>query len=109
MSRATDPQKAQRLNLVFEWLRQGLPASEAAQRLVVASGVSNQQAFRYVEQAQQLKHPVPVSDAKVSFTVKLSQSLVSKLHQYAETTGQTLSEIVSHALWGVLKRGGGRG
>ena len=109
MPRATGPQKAQRLNLVLEWLRQGLSASEAARRLATASGVSDRQAFRYVEQAQQLKHPVPVGDAKVSFTVKLSQTLVNKLHQYAESTGQTLSEIVSHALWGVLRRGGGRG
>ena len=72
MSRATDPQKAQRLNLALEWLRQGLSAAEAAQRLAATSGVSNRQAFRYIEQAQQLKRPVPVSDAKVSFTVKLS-------------------------------------
>lgn len=109
MSRATDPQKAQRLNLAMEWLRQGLSAAEAAQRLAAKSGVSNRQAFRYIEQAQQLKRPVPVSDAKVSFTVKLSLTLVNKLHQYAETTGQTLSEIVGHALSGMLRRGGGRG
>ncbi len=109
MPRATDPQKAQRLNLALEWLRQGLSATEAAQRLATESGVSNRQAFRYVEQAQRLKRPVPVSDTKVRFTVKLSLTLVHKLHQYAETTGQTLSEIVSHALLGVLRRGGGRG
>jgi hypothetical protein len=109
MPRATDPQIAQRLNHAIESLRQGLSASEAAQRLVTAWGVSERQAFRYVEQAQKLKYPVPVGDAKVSFTVKLSQTLVNKLHQYAQSTGQTLSEIVSHALWGVLRRGGGRG
>ena len=109
MPRATDPQRAQRLNLAWESLRQGLSPAEVALRLVTASGVSDRQAFRYVEQAQQLKHPMPVGEAKVSFTVKLSQTLVKKLHQYAESTGQTLSEIVSHALWSVLKRGGGRG
>ena len=97
------------MNLAWESLRQGLSPAEAAQRLVSASGMSDRQAFRYVEQAQQLKRPMPVGDAKASFTVKLSQTLVKKLHQYAESTGQTLSEIVSHALWGVLKRGGGRG
>ncbi len=109
MPRATDPQRAERLNLALESLREGLSPAEAAQRVVTASGVSDRQAFRYVEQAQQLKRPVPVGEPKVSFTVKLSQSLVNKLHQYAESTGQTLSEIVSHALWGVLRRGGGRG
>ena len=109
MPRATDSQRAQRLNLALEFLRQGLTPSEAAQRLAAASDVSDRQAFRYVEQAQQLKRPVPVGDAKVSFTVKLSQTLVHKLHQYAESTGQTLSDIVSHALSSVLRRGGGRG
>src|SRR5437868_14663636 len=109
MPRATDPQRAQRLNLVLEWLRQGLSASEAAQRLATASGVSDRQAFRYVEQAQQLKHPVPVGDAKVSFTVKLSRSLVSRLRAYAASTGLTLSEIASRAFSAVLHRGGGRG
>jgi hypothetical protein len=48
-------------------------------------------------------------DTKVSFTVKLSRSLVDKLRNYATATGLTLSEIVSRAVLAVLQRGGGRG
>ncbi len=42
-------------------------------------------------------------------TVKLSRSLVQRLHHYARTTELTLSEIVSRALMTVLPRGRGRG
>src|SRR5579864_1983064 len=55
--------------------------------------------YRYLEQAQQLKRPISVGDAKVSFTVKLSRSLVDRLRAYAASTGLTLSEIASRAYW----------
>ena len=85
----------------------GLP--EAAERLAQGWSISKRQAYRYLQQAQQLKQPVPVGDAKVSFTVKLSRRLVERLRTYAASTGLTLSEIVSRALQAVLHRGGGRG
>jgi len=55
------------------------------------------------------KQQVPVGDAKVSFTVRISRSLLDKLRAYAASTGLTLSEIVSRAVLAVLHRGGGRG
>src|SRR2546425_1114487 len=81
MRRATESQKGERLNLARGWLRQGLSPTEASERLVATAGVSHRQAYRYVEQAQRLKAPVPVEDAKIAFTVKLSQSLMEFLHQ----------------------------
>ena len=109
MARATDAQKAERLNRARTLLRKhgGLP--EAAERLARGWSISKRQAYRYLQQAQQLKQPVPVGDAKVSFTVKLSRRLVERLRTYAASTGLTLSEIVSRALQAVLHRGGGRG
>ena len=82
---------------------------EAAERLARSWSVTKRQAYRYLQQAQQLKQPVPVEDAKVSFTVKLSRRLVERLRTYAASTGLTLSEIVSRAVQAVLHRGGGRG
>jgi hypothetical protein len=61
-------------------------------------GVSPRQAYRYLQQAQRLKGPVPVGDAKVAFTVKLSPELVRHLRMFATRTGVSLSEIVSRAL-----------
>ena len=109
MARATDIQKAERLNLARSLLREHDHLPEAADHLARDCFISKRQAYRYLEQAQQLKHPVPVGDAKTSFTVKLSRGLVERLRAYAVSTGWTLSEIVSRALLALLHRGGGRG
>jgi len=82
---------------------------EAAEQLAQTCSISQRQAYRYLEQAQQLPAPVPVGNAKVAFTVKLSRSLVQRLRSYASSTGLTLSEIVSRALLALLHRGRGRG
>jgi len=109
MARANDAQKAERLNLARDLLLQHKQLPDAAQQLSQACSISKRQAYRYLEQALQLKRPVPVSDVKVAFTVKLSQTLVGRLRTYAGSTGLTLSEIVSRALGVFLHRGGGRG
>lgn len=109
MTRATDAQMAERLNRARTLLRQHARLPEAAERLARDWSISKRQAYRYLRQAQRLKQPVPVGDAKVSFTVKLSRHLVEMLRTYAASTGVTLSEVVSRALQAVLHRGGGRG
>ena len=109
MARASQIQKAERINLARALLRQYEHWPDAAQQLARTCSISERQAYRYLEQAQQLKHPVPVGDVKVSFTVKLSRSLVERLRAYAASTGLTLSEIASRAFSAVLSRGGGHG
>ena len=109
MARASDAQKAERLNQARTLLREHAPLPELAERLARDWSVTKRQAYRYLRHAQLLKQPVPVEDAKVSFTVKLSRRLVERLRTYAASTGWTLSEIVSRAVQSVLQRGGGRG
>ena len=108
MARASDAQKAERLNLARTLLR-GFHPARGRRTPRQNCSISKRQAYRYLEQAQRLKHPVPVGDAKVSFTVKLSHDLVDRLRIYAASTGLTLSEIASRAFSAVLHRGGGRG
>src|SRR5712664_2533594 len=98
MPRADEAQRVERLNLAFGWLRRGLAPPEVTQRLTAATGISLRQAYRYVEEARGLPEPLQAVDAKVAFTVKLPQALVERLHRYAESTGQTLSQSVSQAL-----------
>jgi|ERR1700693_3619305 len=109
MARASNVQKAERLNLARTLLQQYQHWPEAAQQLARNCSISERQAHRYLDQAQQLKHPVPLGDVKVSFTVELSRGLVDRLRAYAASTGLTLSEIASRAFSAVLQRGRGRG
>jgi predicted DNA-binding transcriptional regulator YafY len=102
MTRATDAQKAQRLNRARELLRRFDDLPHAVAQLVEDSGVSPRQAYRYLQQAQYLKEPVPVGDTKVAFTVKLSQELVRRLRMFAKRSGLSLSEIVSRTLLAAL-------
>ncbi len=70
MPRANEAQRIIRLNLVFDWLRQGLSPPEATERLTAEAGISYGQAHRYVQEAQELNAPAPSVDAKVVFTGK---------------------------------------
>jgi predicted DNA-binding transcriptional regulator YafY len=107
MPRASDTQKAERLNLARDLLcHKQIP--EAASELAQTYSISHRQAYRYLERAQQLKGPVPVGDPKIAFTVKLSRNLVGRLRAYASSTGLTLSDIVSRAVVKLLNRGSGR-
>src|SRR3974390_721418 len=109
MPRASHIQKAERLNLARTLLQRYRHWPEAVQRLARNCSISERQAYRYLEQAQRLKRPVPVGDIKVSFTVKLSRRLVQRLRAHAASPGLPWSELASRAFSAILRRGGGRG
>jgi hypothetical protein len=72
LPRANHIQKAERLNLPRTLLQRYPHWPEVAQQLARNCSISERQAYR-------LKHPVPVGDVKVSFTIKLSRRLVQRL------------------------------
>ena len=109
MPRASDVEKAERLNRAWALLRQVDQQSEAVEQLAQACSISPRQAWRYIEQAQQLKGPVPPGEARLAFTVKLPHSLVQRVRAYAATKRLSISEVVSRALLALLPRGRGRG
>jgi hypothetical protein len=109
MPRASDAQKAERLNRARVLLRQVDQLSEAVERLARDCSISPRQAYRYLEQAQQLKVPVAPGEAKLAFTVKLPHSLIQRVRAYATRKQLSISEVVSQALLGLLPRGRGRG
>jgi predicted DNA-binding transcriptional regulator YafY len=61
MGRASDAQKAERLNLARELLRQFEHLPDAVEQLVQDCSISPRQAYRYLQQAQRLKRSVRVS------------------------------------------------
>lgn len=109
MGRASDGQRAERLNRARDLLRQFDQLPQAVARLAQDCTISRRQAYRYLQQAQQLKRPVLVSETKTAFTVKLSGSLIQRVRQYAAMRGLSISEVVSRALLALLGGGRGRG
>jgi hypothetical protein len=109
MDRASNAEKAERLNHARGLLRRFEHLPDAVERMVLDCSVSTRQAYRYLQQAQRLKEDVPVTDSKIAFTVKLSEKLVERLRAYATMKGLSLSDIVSRALEALLTRGKKRG
>jgi AraC-like DNA-binding protein len=109
MNRATDAQKATRLNRARDLLRHVPALPAAVERLAQDCAISPRQAYRYLQQAQRLTAPVPVGEAKRAFTVKLPHSLIQRVRLYATATGTSISEVVSRALLTCLHRGHPRG
>jgi hypothetical protein len=109
MPRASKAQKAQRLNRARELLRHFEERPEAVTELARECSISLRQAHRYIQQAQQLKHPIPVSEGKLAFTVKLPRSLIQRVRLYSRARKLPLSEVVTRALQTLLQRGRGRG
>src|SRR6266478_10153758 len=104
MDRASANVKAERLNHARELLQRFDHLPDAVAQMARDRGVSPRQAYRYLQQARRLKQPVPIGDTKVAFTVKLSQELVRRVRLFANTTGLSLSEIVSRALLAVPEK-----
>jgi hypothetical protein len=100
---------ATRLNYARQvWQEMGdLPA--AAKRLMQECRIGRRQAYRDLQRARRLHGPVPIPDATISFTVKLSRRLVRQVRAHAAATDRTISDLVSRAIVAQLARSGGRG
>ena len=100
---------ATRLNYAREvWAETGdLPA--AVRRLMQDCRIGRRQAYRDLRRARRLKGPVPIPDATISFTVKLSRRLAGRVRAHAAATEGTISELVSRAIVAHLARSRGRG
>jgi len=110
MARSSNVLRAERLNAARALLQEQRSLADAAAALAANSGMSQRQAYRYLNEAQQQPNPVPIPSRKIAFTVKLSERLVQRLRQRAHSSGQTLSVLVSQALEALLGKGsaGGR-
>lgn len=109
MGRASDTEKAERLNRARGLLRQLKHLPDAVERLAHDCSISPRQAYRYLQHAQRLKEPVAVAESKVAFTVKLQRSLIQRVRLYASVKRLSISEVVNRALLALLPRGRGRG
>jgi hypothetical protein len=108
MNRANSVQRAVRLNQARDLLRRFADRPALALRLAQECSISPRQAYRYLQQAQRLKQPVPLGEVKVAFTVKLPPTLMGAVKRYAAAQQQRISDVVERALRAQLPRRIGR-
>lgn len=105
MTRSSQVQKATRLNAAYRLLAQGMSLAEAAATLSRDGAISRRQAYRYLEQARQLKRPVEVVEPTLPITFKIPADVIRVLRAYAAEQGLTMSEVVTRAITGLMRRG----
>ncbi len=98
MARSNRTDKARQLNAAYSMLRRAIALPEAMQALAREFGLSERQAYRYLEEAARLKGPVEVSEATVPITIKLPVRTARLLRAYARSSGLTIGAIVTRAL-----------
>jgi predicted DNA-binding transcriptional regulator YafY len=106
--KSTQAERAQRINIALSLLKKQGSASKAANIMAEQCGVSKRQSYRYIQEALKIGEEVPIPDQKIAFTVKLSQSLIFVLREYAKKSGRSLSEIVTQSLEVFLQNGRGQ-
>jgi hypothetical protein len=105
-SRADDAQFADRVNAAADAIAGGVSAVDAAAMLAARFGVSTRQARRYVDRASSTgRRQVP--EGSVVFTVKLPASVAARVRGRAQSSGVTISALVTEALTEFLARGRG--
>ena len=102
MSRATDTEKAERLNAAHRLVARGLSVPDAVQTLVREFDLSRRQAYRYVQEAQAIGHLVPRVEPSIPVTFKIPAGVIHDLRAYAASSGLTLGEIVARAITAFL-------
>jgi predicted DNA-binding transcriptional regulator YafY len=109
MTKSSNTEYAQRLNVAIALVKTTESFSEAATTLAAQYQMSKRQAYRYVKEAETVGQQIPIPDQKIAFTVKLSQDLIQSLRQHSQCKGQTISETVTQALEALLFKGRSRG
>lgn len=98
MSRSTSAQKSERLNAAHRLLARGTRVADAIVVLSDEFGISLRHAYRYVEEAQTMRHPLCIPEPSIPITFKLPGDVVRRLRAYSAASGTTLSDIVTRAL-----------
>jgi predicted DNA-binding transcriptional regulator YafY len=106
--KSNQAQRARRINTALSLIKKHETVSKAADAMTEKYGISKRQAYRYIREAGKIGARIPIPDQKVAFTVKLSQSLIQALREYAKKSGKNLSQIVTQSLEGFLQNGRGQ-
>ncbi len=98
MKRSENSELAARINHAHTLLSQRNPHSSILEELMKSYGVSQIQAYRYVQQAKDQKEQLPIPEKTVVFTVKQPPSLIGRVRSFAISQGLSISKVVREAL-----------
>lgn len=104
MTRSSNTEKTRRLNAAFDLLAQGYTLADAAEALTQQFGLSRRQAYRYLQEAQEIDAPVLVASPSIPVTIKIPEDVVNRLRSHAQSSGMTIGEIVAHAIVSFLDK-----
>ncbi len=104
MKRTPSLKRAERVNSALALIKKYKSLAQASEALATQHGISKRQAYRYVQEAGALGQKVPIPDPKLAFTVKLSNRLIQAVRQYAKSTGQNISQVVTESLEAFLHK-----
>lgn len=106
MKRSPHSELTERINAARTLVKKSPNSEEAVLEIMARFGVSRRQAYRYMKEAQKKRKEPGLPEHKIVFTVKLPESLVSLVRHVADSTGESLSSLVTQALKTFLRRRG---
>lgn len=98
MERSQNSELAKRINQAYVLLNKEKPPSQIVEHLMEMYGVSQIQAYRYVQQAKANNGKIAIPEDSVVFTVKLPPSLINLVKKFAGFKGMSISKVVRTAL-----------
>lgn len=104
MTRSSNTDKTHRLNAAFDLLAKGYTLADAAEALTQKYGLSRRQAYRYLQEAQDIDGPVLVVSPSIPITIKMQADIVKRLRLHAQTSGMTIGDIVAQAIVSFLDK-----
>ena len=98
MKRAQNTELVKRINSTFTMLQRENPQPLIVERLVEKYGVSQVQAYRYIQLAREIDEKVHVPESSVVFTVKLPPTLINRVKKLSKLKRLSISKVVHTAL-----------
>lgn len=98
MERAQNSELVRRINGAFTLLQKGKPQPQIVEQLMKKYGVSQIQAYRYIQLAREINEKMAIPESSVVFTVKLPPTLIRRIKKLSGSKGLSISKVVHTAL-----------
>lgn len=98
MERSPNSELAKRINQAFTLVQKNKPQPQIIDWLRQKYGVSQIQAYRYVQLAREISEKMAIPESSVVFTVKLPPTLIRGIKKLSASQGLSISKVVHTAL-----------